>query len=144
MLMDTLDEETTSGLNEDKLLAETVSSVISESKPPVAAVPRKDLANTMSLKETVDIISGVNATQMEPATVCTITVEEPVYFDIHADRIKLVARILARKIAGNSLSQPPSCKISEDSHARPSACKIPEATQSACKTADIVYLRSTS
>ena len=95
MLMDILDEETTSGLNEEELLAETVSSTLSASKPPVAALPQKDMVNTMSLTATVDIISEVNATQIEPATVCKITVEEPCTFDIRADRIKSVARIPA-------------------------------------------------
>ena len=76
MLMDILDRETTSGLNEEELLAETVSFTISESKPPVAAAPRKDMANTMSLTEAADIISEINATQMEPAAVCKITVVE--------------------------------------------------------------------
>ena len=57
MLMDILDEETTSGLDEEQLLAETISSTLVTSKPPVAAVPRKDMANTMSLTTTADIIS---------------------------------------------------------------------------------------
>ena len=47
MLMDILDEETTSGLDEEQLLAETISSTLVTSKPPVAAVPRKDMADTM-------------------------------------------------------------------------------------------------
>ena len=38
MLMNILDEEATIGLNEKELLAEIVSSTISEDKPPVAAV----------------------------------------------------------------------------------------------------------
>ena len=140
MLMDILDRETTSGLNEEELLAETVSFTISESKPSVAAAPRKDMANTMSLTEAADIISEINATQMEPAAVCKITVVEPVYFDLRLDRVKPVARVPACKIAGGSHSQLPACEIADDSHAQPSACKIAEATRSACKTVDIVYL----
>ena len=38
MLMNILDEKATIGLNEKELLAEIVSSTISEDKPPVAAV----------------------------------------------------------------------------------------------------------
>ena len=90
------------------------------------------MANAMSLAETEDIISEINATQMEPAAGCKITVEEPVYFDDRSDRIKPFARILACDIAGDSHSRSPACKIAEDSHARPSACKIAEATRSAC------------
>ena len=134
MLMDILDEETTSGLDEEQLLAETISSTLVTSKPPVAAVPRKDMANTVSLTTTADIINEANATRLEPATVCKITAEEPVYFDIRADRIKPVAAISACKIA-DSLSRTSACKIAESS-----ACKTAEATQSACKTADIVDL----
>ena len=141
MLMDILNEETTIGLNEEKeFLAKTVSSTISEGKPPVAAVPCKDKANAMSLTETADIISETNATQMEPAAVCKITVEEPVCFDIRSGRIKPIPRIPACKTAGDSLTWLPACKIPEDSQARPSACKIAKATRSAGKTADIVYL----
>ena len=55
MLMDILDEEMTSGLNKEELLAETVSSTLVTSKPPLAAVPRKDMANTMFLTTTADI-----------------------------------------------------------------------------------------
>ena len=138
MLMDILDKSTTSGLNKEELLAETVSSTIVTSKPPVAAVPKRDIANMMALT-TAAIISEANSVQIEPAAVCKITAEEPVYFDICADRIKPVARILACKIA-DCLSQPPACKIAEETHAQPSACKIAEATPSAWKTADIVDL----
>ena len=121
MLMDILARETTSGLNEKELLAKTVSSTLVTSKPPVAAVPKKDMANTLFLTTAADIISEANATQMKPAAVCKITAEEPVYFDIRADRVKPVARIPVCKIA-DSLSQQPACKIVEDCHAQPSAC----------------------
>ena len=112
MLMEILKKEMTSGLNEEKLFAETVSSTMSKSKPPVM---------TVYLTKAADIISEVNATQMEPATVCKITAEEPVYFDIRSDRIRPVARKPACKTAGSSHTQTPACKIAEDSHARPSA-----------------------
>ena len=79
MLMNILDEETTIGLNEEELLADTgktVSFTVSEGKPPTAAVPCKDIANVTSLTKTAEIISDVNPAQIESSAACKITAEK--------------------------------------------------------------------
>ena len=106
MLMDILNKETAIKVNEEELLTdtcETVSSTISAGKLPVVAIPRKDIVNATSLKETWDIISDVNITQMEPEADCQITAEIPVYFDVHSNKIKLIAKM-------------PACETARDSH----------------------------
>ena len=94
MLMNIFDEETTIELNEEELLTntcKTVSSTVSEEKP-AAAVPRKDVANVTSLTNTAEIISDVNAAQIESPTVCKITAKEPVYLNTCSDRVRRIAK----------------------------------------------------
>ena len=143
ILMDILDNETAIGSSKKELLGtcETDSATMQETQ-----VPRKDIANAISLTETAELLDKT-ATEVDTTRVCKINSGSTMYYDIRAKEVIPVDSIPAWKIAADlnkpacetaaSLNQP-ACEIAVAPN--DPACETAVPSKSVCKTTDLINM----